>query len=180
VTSANIDEIASTPLFIKLPGQREGTVDSSFVRAIDILPTIARALHIRLPWRHDGRSVFSASTRRRDSVRMHTRDFSKLMTIRAADFESRRRADIEHHVAKFLTGADSVRLFGDRWSSICRFGPFPELIDKPVSSLQVGAPGAVHARIGYARLTRVTRRHSTLVHSHIAGRVEGGAPARSG
>jgi hypothetical protein len=44
-----------------------------------------------------------------------------------------------------------------------------------VSSLQVGAPGAVHARIGYARLTRVTRRHSTLVHSHIAGRVEGGS-----
>ena len=176
VTSANIDEVASTPLFIKLPGQRRGRVDPAFVRTMDILPTIARALGIRLDWRHDGRSVFSASARRRRSVRMYTRDFSKLIRISAAAYEARRRADIKRHDAKFLTGADSVRRYGDPWSSVYRFGPFPELLDKPVSSVTVGAPGPVHASIGYASLTRVTHRGSSLVHTHIAGRVDGGQP----
>ena len=52
-TPENIGEIAPVPLFIKRPGQRTGRIDSSHIRTADILPTMARALDLKLPWRAD-------------------------------------------------------------------------------------------------------------------------------
>ena len=51
---ANIGAIAPVPLFVKLPGQREGRVDDRSVRTTDVLPTIAAAAGARIPWRTDG------------------------------------------------------------------------------------------------------------------------------
>ena len=51
---ANAADIADVPLFVKLPGQREGRVDDRSVRTIDVLPTIAKAAGARVPWRTDG------------------------------------------------------------------------------------------------------------------------------
>lgn len=47
-------DIAVVPLFVKLPGQRTGRVQDAAVRTIDVLPTIAEAAGVRLPWRADG------------------------------------------------------------------------------------------------------------------------------
>jgi hypothetical protein len=52
VTQSNVDEIGPQPLFIKSPGQRRGVVNKSYVRTIDIVPTMADILGIRLNWRH--------------------------------------------------------------------------------------------------------------------------------
>ena len=49
VTSGNLVDIAFMPLFVKLPGQKRGRIDDSFVQTIDILPTIAAALHTQSP-----------------------------------------------------------------------------------------------------------------------------------
>ena len=57
VTSGNLVDIAFQPLFVKLPGQKRGRIDDSFVQTIDILPTIAAALHTRLPWHVDGKPL---------------------------------------------------------------------------------------------------------------------------
>jgi Sulfatase len=54
VNGADAGAIAPVPLFVKLPGQREGDVDDSAVRTIDVLPTIAKAAGVRLPWKADG------------------------------------------------------------------------------------------------------------------------------
>ena len=51
---ANIGEIAPVPLLVKYPGQRAGRVDDRSVRTIDVLPTIAAAAGVRLPWDADG------------------------------------------------------------------------------------------------------------------------------
>jgi hypothetical protein len=51
---ANVGAIAPVPFFVKLPGQREGRVDDRAVRTIDVLPTIAKAAGVRLPWKADG------------------------------------------------------------------------------------------------------------------------------
>ena len=53
----NLSEIMSMPLFIKMPGQHEGRVDDRDAETIDILPTIADALGIVLPWPVDGVSL---------------------------------------------------------------------------------------------------------------------------
>lgn len=53
-------DVAAVPLFIKRPGQRHGVVADANVETIDVLPTIAAALGIRLPWSTDGSNVLAA------------------------------------------------------------------------------------------------------------------------
>ena len=56
-TEASFADVAAVPLFIKQPGQQQGqTVDTS-VEIIDVLPTLAAALGVRLPWTTDGSDV---------------------------------------------------------------------------------------------------------------------------
>lgn len=47
-TPTNLHDVASVPLLIKTPGQDEARVEGGVVRTIDVLPTIARELGIRL------------------------------------------------------------------------------------------------------------------------------------
>ena len=53
-TTSNLSDIASMPLFVKYPHERTGRVDDRMARTIDVVPTIARALGTRLPWRARG------------------------------------------------------------------------------------------------------------------------------
>ncbi|MFC1679178.1 sulfatase-like hydrolase/transferase [Elusimicrobiota bacterium] len=58
---SNAAELLSTPLFIKLPGQRQGRISDRNVESIDILPTIAEALDLPLAWKIDGASALDES-----------------------------------------------------------------------------------------------------------------------
>ena len=53
-TPTNVHDVANMPLFIKLPGQREGDIKDTAVRTIDVLPTIADELGLRLREPVDG------------------------------------------------------------------------------------------------------------------------------
>jgi hypothetical protein len=53
-TQTNLQDVAGMPLFIKRPGQDDGRINDNAVRTIDVLPTIAAELGIRLPRRVDG------------------------------------------------------------------------------------------------------------------------------
>jgi hypothetical protein len=61
VTRANRDEILPVPLFVRYPGQRAGAVDHRDARNIDLLPTLADALRVRVPdgWELDGHSLLA-------------------------------------------------------------------------------------------------------------------------
>ena len=50
-------DVAAVPLFIKKPGQVRGSVVDANVEVIDIVPTLAAALGIDLPWSPDGSNV---------------------------------------------------------------------------------------------------------------------------
>ena len=52
--AANVGAIAPVPFFVKLPGQERGEVSERAVRTIDVLPTIAKAAGVELPWKADG------------------------------------------------------------------------------------------------------------------------------
>jgi Sulfatase len=54
VNAANVGAIAPVPFFVKLPGQDRGEVSEGAVRTIDVLPTIAKAAGVELPWKADG------------------------------------------------------------------------------------------------------------------------------
>jgi Sulfatase len=53
-SEANLDQIAFVPMFVKLPGQRRGGSDPAAVQTIDVVPIIADALGVEIPWEVDG------------------------------------------------------------------------------------------------------------------------------
>ena len=63
VTKTNFADIMAVPLFVKAPFQQQGEVLDRNMETIDILPTIADILGIKLPWPVDGGSAFSSEPR---------------------------------------------------------------------------------------------------------------------
>jgi hypothetical protein len=83
----NLADIASVPLFIKLPGQKEGRIDDRNVESVDIFPTIAETLGIELSEPVDGIPV--SQERRRPRKTLY---YNKSMTIIEPDLPQRRAA----------------------------------------------------------------------------------------
>jgi hypothetical protein len=83
----NLADIASVPLFIKLPGQKEGRIDDRNVESVDILPTIAETLGIELSEPVDGIPVSQDHRRPRKTLY-----YNKSMTILEPDLPQRRAA----------------------------------------------------------------------------------------
>jgi hypothetical protein len=54
LTPETYPDIALVPFIVKWPGQRSGRVDDGAVRTVDALPTIAKAVGVRVPWETDG------------------------------------------------------------------------------------------------------------------------------
>lgn len=59
VAATTYPSIMWTPLFVKAPRQVGGVVDDRRARSIDVLPTIADHLDVRVPWHVDGRSLLA-------------------------------------------------------------------------------------------------------------------------
>jgi hypothetical protein len=165
VNERNVDEITPVPLFVKAPGQRRGRVDRSYVSTLDVTPTIADVLNVRLPYRAEGRSAFSRAVRRRRQIRLPTRDFSRIVRISARRNERRRRGNIRRRLALFGFGASGL---------YDRIGPNGRLVGRPVSSLRVRGAGRLGASLGFARGFRGVRRSTGIVPAHVAGDVRGG------
>ena len=68
LTDTNAELIFPVPLFIKLPDQKEGRVSRQDAQLIDIAPTIARVVEIKIPWQTDGRDLFGSSAPAREKI----------------------------------------------------------------------------------------------------------------
>jgi hypothetical protein len=62
--AANVPAIAFPPLFVKYPDEHEGRIVDRHVETIDIVPTIADAVGVRIPWKVDGHSLLDPHFRR--------------------------------------------------------------------------------------------------------------------
>jgi hypothetical protein len=60
VAQENYPEIMWTPLLVKAPRQEQGAVDDRAALGVDLLPTIADHLRIKMPWKVDGHSLLGA------------------------------------------------------------------------------------------------------------------------
>ena len=166
VTRSNIDEIAPVPMFVKAPGQRRGRTSGTYVRTIDVVPTIADILNFKLPYRADGRSAFSRAIRRRRAVRMLRRDFNGTITVRARSMERRRRANVRAKLR--LYGSGDIRTL---YTGI---GPNRRLLGRTASDLRPAGLGKVRASISGAANLRTVRPSALLLPAQIAGPVRGG------
>jgi hypothetical protein len=133
VVRANLADIAGVPLFVKYPGQRQGRVDPRDAKTIDILPTIADVVGVRMPWHVDGVSLSHAPVSRLVSVSKSDGNpvAAPATTVAAGVLETARR-----NAAVFGTGADSIY----------RRGPYPELLGRPIASIStlVSARDDIH------------------------------------
>jgi Sulfatase len=145
VTPENVEDVAPVPLFVKAPGQDKGRVETGPVQTIDVLPTVADALGIRLPWRADGRPADQVKPGDRPAVDMLTRDWEPLRVDGPA-LERRRKAALARKVQLFGTGSGEPGLY--------EAGPRRDLLGRPVGAF-APASGATAAIDATSELTNV-------------------------
>ncbi len=157
LTADNLADIVNVPMFVKLPGQRRGRVDDRAARSVDLLPTIADVLGIRLPWETDGTSLLAAPVEREVLVDLRggeVRHASLAEMIRDREKTLRRKA------AAFGEGRDSLyRIGASRW-----------LLGRDVSKVP-GSSSTVEVRLEDAGAFRDVRPGSGFVPARISGRV---------
>jgi hypothetical protein len=114
LSDANLQDIAYVPLFVKLPHQRRGRIEGAPARTIDIVPTIADAIGVGIPWHVDGHSLLGPRPAERRVVLV--KDGGKRFVVPAPELEARRERALRRQ----------LRLFGSR---------------EPISSLFAVGPG---------------------------------------
>jgi hypothetical protein len=166
VNQRNLDEIGPVPFFIKAPGQRKASIQRQIVRTVDMTPTIADILNFKLPYRTFGHSAFSRVTKRRRTVALPNRSFTRTVRTSAKRYEARRRAQVRKRLRLFGSGA-----FASLYTGI---GPNRELIGKRVATLRPLGLGKVRVRLVSGRRVHNVRRRSGLVPAEVAGAIRGG------
>jgi hypothetical protein len=104
---------------------------------------------------------------------MTRRDFSRVISLSRAEFDSRRQALRLWRASKYGTGAQSELMFGDPWASAYRVGPHPELIGKRVAHV---AAGAARAEVANAGLLADVEPSKQILPTRVTGRLPGTPP----
>jgi hypothetical protein len=165
-TRKNIGDIAFIPLFVKLPGADQGRIVERHVTSLDVLPTIASVLDVKMRWRHEGRSALTSGPGT-DTVRV-----GKFATSFQAA-QALRESALERKLRLFGSGTWGPQLSGT--------GPYRGLVGRPLGSVRIAGTVAASAtvdRIG-SKLLRSLPRGSQLIPSPLAGSISGLRPGDS-
>jgi Sulfatase len=147
ISEEQYEQVLWTPLLVKAPGQTEGVVDDANVWTIDLLPTIAEALGITLPWDVDG--LPRGAGRDPDDKWAVPNDLHTMQADEGADHISvDPRVGLERVLA-----SDPVPATG-RWS-VWRRGHHDELLGHDVADLEVR--GGEAGTMSVERLERMER-----------------------
>ena len=103
-TEASFVDIAAVPLFFKNPGQRQGETVDTNVETIDILPTLAAALGVRLPWTTDGANVLDPAWSGRPAKTMLVAGGGTRRMAGPADLRGAVMERVRHKLALFEGG----------------------------------------------------------------------------
>jgi hypothetical protein len=165
-TKTNLAELAFTPLFVRVPGQGQARVVDAHVQTVDILPTVADALGVKIPWKVDGRSVLSGT---RPPTRVNVAGVVASYPAALAQ----RQTSLARQLGLFGSGSWGPQLAGT--------GAYRHLVGTTVSTLApasaTGASAHVDA-VGSKLLLHYPRR-SLLVPSPLAGTLSGVRPGEA-
>jgi hypothetical protein len=165
VSESNVHELMPIPLFVKRPGQHAGRTSDAYAQTLDVAPTIADVLGIRLGYRADGRSAFSRSVSRRRGVAVTTRYFTGTVRISGRRWEKRRRAVVRRRLRRLGWG---------EWPSLYTgIGPHRELVGTPVASVARAASRGLRASIAEAGTFHAVQRAGGIVPAQVAGTLTG-------
>lgn len=164
VAVGNAADIMSVPLFVKMPGQQTGSIDDKNVESIDILPSIADALRIKLRLPVDGQSIFDDTLPER-SQKTIFRVVHEQLTVPASVLDD--RTIVKELRSRFNSSDDSHDVY--------RIGPHPELLGRNVADLVVADAPATEIELRRFE-TRYTSDREELVPCYYEGRVISSAP----
>jgi hypothetical protein len=162
-TATNLVDIGLVPLFVKLPWQRKGRVDDSFVRVVDILPTIARVLRITVPWPMEGVPLVGRRLPSDGTVSVLNLDGTRVVAPLSA-LRAQRSQDVLQQAATFGTGS---------FAAVYRIGPHREVLGRRVASLRVRVGSGARVEIADATLLNAVDPTSELLPSYIEGQITG-------
>jgi hypothetical protein len=128
------------PLFIKAPGQQTGRVDDRNWEHVDLLPTVADAAGVTVPWETDGRSALrgpprAAATKRFYAVREDRPPKVSTVDGRANLGIAMRGGGLPPHPEV------RPRLGAEPGTGLDRLVPRPDLVGRAVDSMTVTAGG---------------------------------------
>jgi Sulfatase len=169
-TPGNVDQVLWVPLFIKQPGQREGQASDRNWEHVDLVPTIADILGIKVPWRLDGVSQAGA-----EEPRTRTEKWFYSKPGRRQVFPG------PENQAKALRGVtDTMVEAGNGYRGWFQFGPHGDLVGRRTADIGIDPAGAGSAKVEkLAEYGRVDL-GSGLVPAQVSGQVSlaEGVPAR--
>ena len=160
-SETNHPDIMWIPLFIKTPYQEEGVVNDRNVETIDILPTVADALGIDVPWETDGRSAFDQTLPERSAktiLASGTQEIAANPNSNSQDESLRRKLEL------FGSGA---------WDSLFASGPYAHLLGERVNQIGVGETDIGVELDGEAFFANVNFDSAFLL-THITGHILAG------
>jgi len=159
-SASKLADLAFTPFFVKLPRQRRGEIVDRRVSTADILPTIADAASIHIPWRTSGRSALSGGSNPK-AVKIGR------VSAGYASALAHRRRSLQRQLA--LLGSDwGSHFFGS--------GPYRGLVGKRIRSLRIaGTAGGVVVDPILGPMLRSLPRGGPLVPSPLFGSTLGAA-----
>jgi hypothetical protein len=175
IDDANAHQIMPTPLFVRLPGGSGGVVDDRNAIIVDVVPTIADALGVELPWRPDGQSLLgpprtgAAKPMRRASSALQPRQ-DAFLTFDAGEV----LADMLAAAPSFGPARPTPEEFE---AAVLASGPAGELIGRPVDDLRVGdaADGtATIKEIDALRTVQTGQPLPSLLRGSVSGVSSGG------
>ncbi|MBS0262989.1 MAG: sulfatase-like hydrolase/transferase [Planctomycetes bacterium] len=131
-------EILSTPLFIKRPGQTTGVISDRNVQSIDILPTIADVLGMRLPLPVDGVSVFATDHQAPPTKRSLDRQFQEFTFAR----------DLVH---SSVVPQQTAQRFGNSpdFQPVLKVGTCDDLLGQSLDAIPQTTDGAVTIELAH-------------------------------
>jgi len=162
LTETNFADIMSVPLLIKSPHQRDGAISDRNVQSADVLPTIAQALQIELPWKPDGVPVLDDSVPPPDAKEIApSYDSAERLAFDAAlpqKYDNHKRM-----LSAFGSGSKPGGLF--------RIGRWAELIGRRVEELDVAEASPYRVELVNAPRYANLELDRTLLPCYIGGRV---------
>ena len=160
-TPGNVDQVLWVPLFIKQPGQQEGQSTDRNWEHVDLVPTLADLLGIKVPWRLDGVSQAGA-----EELRARTEKWFFSRPGERQEFPG------PENMAKAFAGiTDQLVRPGDGYEGWFQSGRFADLVGKRPGQVGVDPTAAGTAKVEQRADYRRVDPGSGLVPAQVTGQV---------
>jgi hypothetical protein len=157
-TEDNLADIAGVPFIVKRPGQRRGRIDDRAVRTVDVLPTIAKAAGVRVPWKIDGVPADERDDESSPTVDVLYTKLGTWTTLPLTAVITQRRARDAYESRLLRNG-------------VYRVGPRPDLIGTPVESVPTST--RAHATIDEPDAFRAISLEGRVLPAFVSGTLTG-------